>query len=316
MMKLGIIGLNEGNGHPYSYSAIFNGYDPDALQKECPFELIKQYLPEEHQNKNSIQNAKVTHIWTQDIDISRKISRVSLIPNIVNHYEDFIGLVDGVIIARDDPENHLIMAKPFLEKGIPVFIDKLLTHTMDDLNCMINIMQSNSAADSYPLMAGSAIRYNPFLNQLKIREQDYKNATSIQGISRVNWMRYGHHLFEGIAFLFGTDIEFVQYLGVDRQHEIYFIKYSSGLTVILEFDETVSLPIRFNIHSRGSDHIEVQFNDFFKSFKFMLEDFVKIVELGKPIIPHQEMLAIAKIILAGNLSKLNQGIKVNPKSLN
>ncbi len=36
MLKLGIMGLNEGNGHPYSFAAIFNGYDEGALA-ECPF---------------------------------------------------------------------------------------------------------------------------------------------------------------------------------------------------------------------------------------------------------------------------------------
>ena len=29
-LKLGIIGISNGNGHPYSWSAIFNGYDTTA----------------------------------------------------------------------------------------------------------------------------------------------------------------------------------------------------------------------------------------------------------------------------------------------
>ena len=36
-----------------------------------------------------------------------------------------IGSVDGLIIARDNM--HYKIAKPFLEKKIPVFIDKPLT---------------------------------------------------------------------------------------------------------------------------------------------------------------------------------------------
>ena len=32
-IKLGLIGLSEGNGHPYSFSAIINGYDKQAMQK-------------------------------------------------------------------------------------------------------------------------------------------------------------------------------------------------------------------------------------------------------------------------------------------
>ena len=35
-LRLGVLGLSEGNGHPYSWSAIFNGYDPQAMAS-CPF---------------------------------------------------------------------------------------------------------------------------------------------------------------------------------------------------------------------------------------------------------------------------------------
>ena len=29
--SIGIIGLSEGNGHPFSYSSIINGYSPEGL---------------------------------------------------------------------------------------------------------------------------------------------------------------------------------------------------------------------------------------------------------------------------------------------
>ena len=31
MIKIGIIGYSEGNGHPYSYSSIFNGFDKISM---------------------------------------------------------------------------------------------------------------------------------------------------------------------------------------------------------------------------------------------------------------------------------------------
>ena len=42
-LKLGIIGISEGNGHPYSWSAIFNGYNEEYMI-QCPFESIPEYL--------------------------------------------------------------------------------------------------------------------------------------------------------------------------------------------------------------------------------------------------------------------------------
>ena len=52
MLKVGIIGYNNGNGHPYSYSAIFNGFNKKELLKNCPYPIIQKYLIKDHRNKN------------------------------------------------------------------------------------------------------------------------------------------------------------------------------------------------------------------------------------------------------------------------
>ena len=39
MLKLGVTGLSSGNGHPYSWAAIINGYDKSEMAK-CPFPVI------------------------------------------------------------------------------------------------------------------------------------------------------------------------------------------------------------------------------------------------------------------------------------
>lgn len=65
-LKIGIIGSNEGNGHPISFSSIFNGYNKKYLKKFCKFNLINEYLPKYHKNKKSniISNAKVTSYFS------------------------------------------------------------------------------------------------------------------------------------------------------------------------------------------------------------------------------------------------------------
>jgi len=36
-IRLAMIGSTPGNGHPYSWSAMFNGYNRELMTKECPF---------------------------------------------------------------------------------------------------------------------------------------------------------------------------------------------------------------------------------------------------------------------------------------
>ena len=60
MLKLGVIGLSKGNGHPYSWSAICNGYD-HAKMLSCGFGVIPQYLSERKWPEAKLPNGK--HIF-------------------------------------------------------------------------------------------------------------------------------------------------------------------------------------------------------------------------------------------------------------
>ncbi len=42
-MKIAMSGMEDGNGHTYSQSAMFNGYDKEEMNK-CPFPVIPRYL--------------------------------------------------------------------------------------------------------------------------------------------------------------------------------------------------------------------------------------------------------------------------------
>ena len=83
-IKLGIIGMSEGNGHPYSWSAICNGFESNYMQ-ECPFPVIPEYLSKEKYPDNFIKDAEVTHIWTQKREYSEHIAKAAKISNIVDN---------------------------------------------------------------------------------------------------------------------------------------------------------------------------------------------------------------------------------------
>ena len=112
-IKLGIIGTNEGNGHPFSFSAIINGFDHEGM-KNSGWDVIYNYLKVRDASEFGFDNVKVTHAWTQDPDQTQKLARASRIPNTVVTIEDMLNEVDGVIIARDDYETHYPLAKTYL----------------------------------------------------------------------------------------------------------------------------------------------------------------------------------------------------------
>jgi len=326
MKRIGVIGLNEGNGHPYSYSAVFNGYDDEAL-KECPYVLIRDYLPREQRNEVFVEGAKVTHIWTQDRKTSELLARVAKIPHIVESAEDLIGKVDGILLLRDDVENHWRMAEPFLKARLPIYIDKLIAHDMEDLQKFID-----TVGDGYPFMAGSSSRYTRHVEQAR-KELDISRVRTIQGVSRAisryAWLRYAPHLMDGIFALFGADVETVQNIG-EEGFEIVHMRYRNGLHAVLQLIEDQGLPIQFTCYFSTRDSLEddgakngthekgvnlegcytVPYADYFHSYRQTMIKFTHMLLTGEPPIPFDALVKMAKIIIAGDISRREGNRKV------
>ncbi len=64
-ISVAIMGLTEGNGHPYSFAAIINGYD-DAGFAASAWGGIHDYLRRRDGSEFGLPPLKVTHAWTQD----------------------------------------------------------------------------------------------------------------------------------------------------------------------------------------------------------------------------------------------------------
>ena len=64
-IRLAMLGMIAGNGHPYSWSAIINSYDKAEMAKN-PYAGITRYLGAQPFESVRIPNTQVTHIWTDD----------------------------------------------------------------------------------------------------------------------------------------------------------------------------------------------------------------------------------------------------------
>ena len=309
MLNIGIIGLNEGNDHPYSVAAMFNGYDEAALP-ECPNEVIRQYLPAVHRNEHIIPDARVSHIWTQDRDISARVARVSKIAHIVDRPEDLIGEVDAVILARDDVHNHWKMARPFIEKGIPIYVDKLLAHNMEDLNKFIEM-----TGDDYPILSGSGNRYATYVEEAKQELGDTNCVRTIHGVSCINWLRYASHLVDPICAIFGSEVETVQNLGREG-FDVVHIVFTGGPQAVLQVIADLSLPIQFTCFCRNRPgHHTVELTDkgrssYFMGFYRLFETFTAMARTGKPQLAFREIKNVTRVIIAGEISRAENNRKV------
>ena len=102
MIKTGIIGLfDKGNGHPFSFSSIINGYSEKGYKKSKYLNILR-YLKRKKSTDFKIKNVKITHAWTQNPKITQILCKASKIKYPVKNYIDMIDKIDALIIARDD----------------------------------------------------------------------------------------------------------------------------------------------------------------------------------------------------------------------
>ncbi len=114
-LRLAMLGMVEGNGHPYSWSAIINGEYNREKMALCPYPTIPDYLGKQPPGTLGIPGARVTHVWTDDPADAVKVAEASCVGEVAARPEDVIGKVDAVIIATDKGYEHVDRARPFVE---------------------------------------------------------------------------------------------------------------------------------------------------------------------------------------------------------
>src|SRR4051812_47871594 len=191
-IRIAMLGMIEGNGHPYSWSAIINGYDPVKMA-ECPFPAIPAYLGRQPLEEVGIAGARVTHIWTDRPEDAPKIAAASKIEHVVAQPEDVIGKVDAVVIATDDGNDHIRRAAPFIEAGLPVFVDKPLAINVGDLRKFVNWQKAGRR-----LLSTSGLRYAPEMKQARTSQSELGELRWITSFTCKTWERYGIHALEAI----------------------------------------------------------------------------------------------------------------------
>lgn len=290
--SIGIIGISEGNGHPFSYSSIINGYSPEGLSK-CGWPGIYDYVSRRHSSEFGLTGWKVTHAWTQQPETTRKLCAACQIETAVEDYREFLGKVDAVIIARDDFELHFEMAQQFLKAGMPVFVDKPLSLDVDQLRELKPYLVSGQ------LMSCSGMRYARELDEPRANLASFGKVKLIRGAIVLSWEKYGVHILDAVLGMPTARPVAVQMLRAD--HASAAIRFEDqGL---LQIDALGEAARAFHIEIFGTERNGAfDITDNFSMFRRMLWEFTTSIRAGKPSIPAERTLEIMRVLIAGRIS--------------
>ena len=310
-IKIGILGYTEGNGHPYSWSAMFNGYNKEVMERECPFPVIPDYLGKQPRETFGIEGARVTHICCtgyEGIDRARHVARAALIDHVVEHPEDMIGEVDAVICATDNGNEHVERCAPFLEAGIPMFIDKPLVNTAEDLGTFIRWRDEGKK-----FITSSSLRYTKELEPYYGCTYELGELRYICSPMPKRWEEYGIHAVEKMYPLLGCGFLSVQNTGTQERAHVR-LTHSSGCSVDIPQGVGMAGAGLLMIGTRGSRYVES--TDSYYAFKKQLDLFVEWLRTGREPVCFSDTVEMMKIIIAGIRSRDEGGRVVRLDEIN
>jgi predicted dehydrogenase len=300
-LRLAMLGMIEGNGHPYSWSGIINGYDPVQMA-QSPYPGISAYMDRQPLASVRIPGARVTHVWTDDPADAPKVAAASLIEHVAEKPEDVIGHVDAAVIATDDGTDHVRRARPFVEAGLPVFIDKPMATTIPELRQMVQWHREGRV-----LLSTSGMRYAPEMRA------DFSHLGDLRWITSFTcktWERYGIHALEAIEPLLGPGFLTVQ-THSDAGGDVMHLTHRSSVKVTIgALHDAYGSFGAVHLYGTKGD-LALKLTDTYHAFRGQLVAFIDMLRTGERPLPFDETVELMAVIIAGIHSRERGGSLVS-----
>lgn len=308
-LRLAMLGMIPGNGHPWSWSAIINGYDPGVMAAKCTYPGIIDYLAEQPLEAVRIPGARVTHLWTDDPSEAPPIAEADFIDRVVDQPEEVIGEVDAVIISTDDGSDHVRRARPFVEAGLPVFVDKPLADNLDDLAWFVAARKRGAR-----ILSSSALRYAPEVLELRRRLSELGELRWVSSFTAKTWERYGIHALEAAYAITGPGYRWAQTSGL-AGGDVVTLGHGEGVSVTLPaiHDAYGSFGVIQACGTTG--HESLHFTHTYAAFRAQLVAFIDALKSGRDPFPFDQTVEQMLVIIAGRESRAKDGHRVEVSEL-
>jgi predicted dehydrogenase len=305
-IRLAILGATAGNGHPYSWAALFNGYDRALMRRECPFPGIPDYLDKESADTLTIPGARVTHVHCAGSGgfTAEHVARCTRIPHVVERPTDVIGAVDAVVIATDIGSEHVERARPFVEAGLPVFIDKPLADTMADLRQFMNW-----AAAGKPILSSSCMRYAKEFLPWRLSTRDLGDLRLAIATTPKSWETYGIHALEGLYPILGPGFLTIRNTGTADRNVVHATHVrGADVVVVASADMAGGFGLLQLCGTKG--RVQTAFADTHFAFKAQLQAFIDWLRTGVAPYPFAETVELIQLVIGGIESRRRGGAEI------
>ena len=275
MLDLAIIGLSP--QHPRSFSELINKENPNG------------------QGLNGV--ARISMVWDRDRAAAEEFAAEAGLATVLDEPTSALGRADGVLVLEDPGDTHLELARPYLEAGVPTFVDKPFALSVEHAQEMIALAQTHNT----PLMSSSALRFAREVLEFKAQEKELVGDLRVAVATGPNELvYYGIHAAELFYTVMGPGIAWVRNEYTD-EYDIVHVHYADGRAVTMQIIRSARYGFLLNVYgTEGKAEIAVRDANFF--YAEQMRAVVRMIQTRENPIPHAEMLEIIGMLVAARQS--------------
>jgi predicted dehydrogenase len=225
---------------------------------------------------------------------------------LVDRLEDLIGRIDAVMIESQQGARHLERVRPFLEAGIPAFVDKPFACTVTEAEAMITLAQRHNV----PLLSCSSLRFDRTIQEAVARQAAYGPILSaaIWGTAALHpgnpgLFHYGIHGIEMLYTLLGPGCTHVQ-ATVTEAEDMVTGTWPNGHFGTFHGLRKGSYGFGFTAHYEQGHFAATVEGSYYRE---MLKSIIQTFETGVPTIEYGIMREIVNFIETANRSANDNG---------
>ena len=265
-------------------------------------------------NTEDYSDVEVVGVYSNEPAASKALNEKFGV-KILENYTDAVGEIDALIITARHGDLHYEYAKPYLDSGIPMFIDKPLTIKESEAVEFMNELKSRGIK----VCGGSSLKHDIGVKTLKKENDESVDGKTLGGFVRApldsssvygGFYFYAPHLVEVVSEIFGrypvsvtakvngniTNVEFnygdytVNGMFVEHNYVYYACRFA---------DKSV----------KGMDLESTADNNWFKS---EFDEFYEIISGGNATVSYNDLFssvfvmnAIERSVISGKEEKIN-----------
>ena len=271
-MKIGIIGAE--NSHTAAIARIINVH-------------------------KKIKGCSVEYVWGETADFAAKAAVDGQIPNIVKSPRQMLGKVDAVLCDHRHPRFHLKSVWPFVEAGVPAFVDKPFCYRAEEGKQFLRMAKKKGT----PVTSFSVLNHQASFARFKDKAENLGAILSAHTYGpcdlRSKWggvFFYGIHQVDMVLPTFGYNVKaaLVTKNGKNANGQLF---YPGGLVVNMAFIKDGSPGFGIGaVGTAGALSVPIKMDK--DAYLTGVRTFVDMFKTGVEPLPYEHMIRPVQVLEA------------------